>query len=487
MHARLALLLPLALLAFGSAGAEGPATGATADASSYAVRILVPNQPATGTPIVANGVSAGSTYGYPADGSIVAAASTTATATSDVQRFAAARAESDVTGLSLFAGEITADAVTGRASAGTGYSGVGGNQSGSTVTNLKVLGQPVVAGTKVQLADWGTLSLATPTVDRNAPAGTRGYAASIVELDVKLQAAHGGLPAGSEIRIGFAAAGVQTAPPASKTLPTTTVATPPAVTAPTTDEPPLGDRPQDLPRRKAKSQHVPLTVQPKLTAGRYVFPVYGPSSYVDTFGAARSDVTYHHGDDIFGTLGQPLVAVTDGTVFSVGWNRIGGYRLWLLDKDGNQFYYAHLSAFSTFARNGAHVKAGEVIGFMGKTGDAEGTPVHLHFEVHPVSLLYLGYDGAVDPTAYLDAWSHQKDLPFPIAAGWAPNVPGIGSGPEPGAILLGMSDISSADGLDPASLTRALAPLPAASLMHTLVPTLVAPTGDLGATHGPGT
>ena len=67
-----------------------------------------------------------------------------------------------------------------------------------------------------------------------------------------------------------------------------------------------------------------IKVQPKLTAGRYVFPVYGPTSYVDTFGAGRADVSYHHGVDIFGQLGQPLIAVADGTVFSVGWNRIGG-------------------------------------------------------------------------------------------------------------------------------------------------------------------
>ena len=221
-------------------------------------------------------------------------------------------------------------------------------------------------------------------------------------------------------------------------------------------------------------------MHPKLTAGRYVFPVYGATSYIDTYGAARSDVTYHHGDDIFGQLGQPLVAVADGTVFSVGWNKVGGNRLWILDQQGNQFYYAHLSAFSTAATNGAHVKAGQVVGFMGNTGDAEGTPYHLHFEVHPVSLLYLGYDGAVDPTPYLDAWKHQQDLPFPIAAGWAPAVPGGPAAPEPGAILLGMNDISTADGLDPASLERALTPLKASALMQTLVPTVPAPTADLG-------
>jgi hypothetical protein len=117
---------------------------------------------------------------------------------------------------------------------------------------------------------------------------------------------------------------------------------------------------------------------------------------------------------------------------------------------------------------------------MGDTGDAEGTPYHLHFEVHPVSLLYLGYDGAVDPTPYLDAWSHQKDLPFPIAAGWVPPVPGGPGTPVPGAILLGMTDISTSEGLDRESLTRALTPLKPSSLMQTLVPTAIVPTGDLG-------
>ncbi len=82
-------------------------------------------------------------FSYPSDGSVVSAQSTTATATTAVQVNAAASSESVVTALSLFKGEITADAVTARASAGTGYSGAGGNTNGSTVTNLVVEGQPV--------------------------------------------------------------------------------------------------------------------------------------------------------------------------------------------------------------------------------------------------------------------------------------------------------------------------------------------------------
>ena len=476
---RLALFLPLALLAYGTAGAEGPARAPGAAATAWAIKVALPSASAASTPVVvsppAAAPAAGGVFQYPADGSVVSAQSSTASATTAVKTNASAQAESVVTALSLFKGEITADAVTARASAGTGYSGAGGNQNGSSVTNLKIGGQPLAPGVaKAPLGTWGQLTLGSQSVDRTAPAGVRGYRGFVTELDVKLTADHGGLPAGSEIQIGYADAAVQTAPPATTT--TTTETVPPAPP----ENPTSGDAPRLRPNPNAPVKGAPLRLHPKLTAGHYVFPVYGPASYIDSYGAARSDVTYHHGDDIFGQLGQPLVAVTNGTVFSVGWNKIGGNRLWLLDAQGNQFYYAHLSAFSTAATNGAHVKAGQVVGFMGDTGDAEGTPYHLHFEIHPVSLLYLGYDGAVDPTKYLDAWQHQKDLPFPTAAGWAPAIPGGPAAPEPGAILLGMSDISTADGLDPASLERALTPLKPSALMQTLIPTIAAPTTDLG-------
>jgi hypothetical protein len=202
----------------------------------------------------------------------------------------------------------------------------------------------------------------------------------------------------------------------------------------------------------------PPDVTPKLTAGGYVFPVYGNSSFIDTFGAFRGDVpgSWHHGDDIFAAFGTPLLAVAHGTVFSVGWNRVGGWRLWLRDDKGNQFYYAHLSAYSPLAVNGAIVQAGDVLGFVGNSGDAEGTPDHLHFEVHPVGLLGLGYDGAVNPTSYLLGWEHLKDVRFDAASGWAPTAQ-AGNAPKAGAILLQSSDISSASGLDPESLGRALA------------------------------
>ena len=196
----------------------------------------------------------------------------------------------------------------------------------------------------------------------------------------------------------------------------------------------------------------------RLTAAGYVFPVYGPTGFGDTFGAPRATTIWHHGQDLFAALGAPVLAVADGTVFSVGWNRVGGNRLWLRDRDGNEFYYAHLAAFSPLAVDGGRVHAGDVVGFVGNTGDAETTPYHLHFEIHPSSLLFLGYDGVVNPYPYLQAWQHAADVDFPSAAVWAPTLRATGRAPAAGAVLLQSTDISVANGLDPGSLARAIAP-----------------------------
>ena len=83
------------------------------------------------------------------------------------------------------------------------------------------------------------------------------------------------------------------------------------------------------------------------------------------------------------------------------------------DRLGNEFYYAHLSGYSPLALRSRHVRAGDVIGFLGNTGDAFTTSPHLHFEIHPRPLLHLHYDGAVDPTGYLDDWKHLDHVHAP--------------------------------------------------------------------------
>jgi murein DD-endopeptidase MepM/ murein hydrolase activator NlpD len=202
-------------------------------------------------------------------------------------------------------------------------------------------------------------------------------------------------------------------------------------------------------------------VTARLTNGGYVFPIFGTAAFGDTFGAFRADVAgkWHHGEDLVAPRGTPLLAVADGTLFSVGWNDIGGWRLWLRDDGGNEFYYAHLEAYSPLAVAGRRVKAGDVIGFVGTSGDAEGGPPHLHFEIHPVELLSLGYHGVVAPYPFLIAWRRAEDVSF--ASGRQYVLPGQGGLPvasaRAGAVLLDADDISGASGLVPGALQRALA------------------------------
>ena len=446
---RAAAAFPIALLLLTAAAADAgsrrsEASGATARA--YAIHVVVPNAPGAATPTVSapeDAVAFSGAFDY---NHVVTSGSANASASAQPGPSASATASAEVSDLSLFGGEVTASSVVAQAHAEARLGAAKGDISGSTVTNLVALGQPVT-GNALQLGDWGSL-----TTVAGGATGTpeTGYRGSVTALEVRLTADHGGLPAGTTILVGYAEVAAQAAPP----------------------EPPVQTpQPSKVKKTKASSNapepapgfppvRQPPEVTPKLTAGGYVFPVYGPSSFVDTFGAARGDISsgWHHGDDIFAPLGAPLLAVASGTVFSVGWNKVGGNRLWLRDGQGNLFYYAHLSAFSPLAVNGSQVNAGDVVGFVGNTGDAQGTPYHLHFEVHPVGLLGLGYDGAVNPTSYLLAWKHLQDVSFAGGDAWAP-LHSLGNAPKPGAILLTASDISTADGLVPGSLQRAVRPL----------------------------
>jgi hypothetical protein len=240
----------------------------------------------------------------------------------------------------------------------------------------------------VPVGDWGILKQDGRHALRTAPdVAHAGLAWWQSGLTLHLVAPHAGLPKGTRVMIAYVGA----------------------------------DNPYAL--RKVGPSGRPLKATPPLTAGPYTFPVAGPVAFSDTYGAHRSDVPggWHHGDDLFAPLGTPVVAVADGTVFRVGWEKLGGWRLWLRDKQGNRFYYAHLSGYTKLAKNGNHVRAGQQLGFVGNTGDAFTTPRHLHFEIHPKRFRYLGYNGAVDPTTYLDGWKHVERIvamvPAPLPAG----------------------------------------------------------------------
>lgn len=148
-----------------------------------------------------------------------------------------------------------------------------------------------------------------------------------------------------------------------------------------------------------------------------VFPVVGTFAYSDDYGAPRAGTGWHHGTDVFAPTATPVVAVADGRLSKVGWNTLGGNRLWLTDAGGTAYYYAHLSAYSSTAVEGGVVRAGEVIGYVGNTGQAATTPPHLHFEIHP------GGEAApsVNPFAFLSAWESRAGLT--TAAGGAALTP----------------------------------------------------------------
>jgi murein DD-endopeptidase MepM/ murein hydrolase activator NlpD len=454
----IALALTL-VLSVGSATAARSENGTTS-ARAFAVQVAVPGQAGGSAASVSappDAVGVGGSFAYPADGSVVNAGSVTSGAFATPGASATASASAQVSTISIFGGDVTVSSVTAKSKAAANSRGSGADSQGSLVTGLVVQGQAVTpgVGTQFPIGDWGylvTLQEGKASLDAEDSRGARAF---VTALQVRLTVDHYGLPAGTEVMIGYseAAASVSIAEKPErkhKRTPKAPKRKPPA------KKPVKG--PGVGPETPTFQVRPPPDVTPRLTAGGYVFPVYGPCSFGDTFGAPRPWITsgWHHGEDIFAQLGTPLLAVADGTVFSVGWNELGGYRLWLRDRDGNEFYYAHLSAFSPFAVNGRQVKAGTVLGFMGNSGDAETTPYHLHFEIHPVGLLYMGYDGVVNPYPYLMAWKRLEDVDFAKVAGWAPPISPTSSAPKPGAILLSSSDISTADGLDPGSLERAL-------------------------------
>jgi murein DD-endopeptidase MepM/ murein hydrolase activator NlpD len=442
------------------AAAAPPPRSATTGASAVLLRITVPDQdtvslgelewPDSTTADVQS-------FKYPADGSVVSVGRSRAAVFASPGSAAATQSFAEAIVLSLFNGEIVAGKITASVSAGASARSVGTDTSASEVQGLRALGLDIASTPgSTQLEDWGSLTvLAGDSGSRKA--GPPGAQASLTALRVRLSAAHGGLPAGSEIVVGFAQA--------------TSVADLSAPPRPPTtgrdDRPKPGIRPSRIPRAPepdvgGEVPGGPVQVAPEVTArlssGGYVFPVYGTASFGDSFGGPRPDVAggWHHGEDIFAAKGTPLLAVADGTLHTIGFNRIGGYRLWLRDTQGNEFYYAHLSAYSPLAVEGRSVKAGDVIGFVGDTGDADGGAPHLHFEIHPASMAGLGYDGVVAPYPILLAWRRADDISFSAGRIYVPTGPGSTTLPPPGAVLLEADDIASTSGLVPGALEHVL-------------------------------
>ena len=102
----------------------------------------------------------------------------------------------------------------------------------------------------------------------------------------------------------------------------------------------------------------------------------------DTYTAARSQGPTHHAIDIHAPRGTPVIAVADGTIRKLHRGARGGLSVYLLDDDGaTRYYYAHLDGYAQGLHEGQRVERGEVIGYVGDTGNASPGDYHLHFSV----------------------------------------------------------------------------------------------------------
>jgi hypothetical protein len=294
-----------------------------------------------------------------------------------------------VENVNVFSGLVTATEVRVRAEASDGSASTSG-----AVTGLAIDGKPVASPggrTVYDLNGYGDM------------VALGSGATGVLGLSVHLTKDYKGNPAGSVVNIAYASASARDEVKAAA-----------APKAKPRSAKPAKKRAHRAKKNKHGRKKSTLSVRQQLenslsaqdVAWRselmglkgYAFPVAGKHTFSDTFGAPRSDVPAHVGVDIFASFGTPIVAVADGRVYRVGTLPISGNRLWLRDKRGYRYFYAHLSDFAAAAYNGADVHAGEVIGFVGNTGDAEPTPAHLHFEVHMP-------DGAVvNPTPFAARW-----------------------------------------------------------------------------------
>lgn len=114
-----------------------------------------------------------------------------------------------------------------------------------------------------------------------------------------------------------------------------------------------------------------------VTLGTFLFPVRGAHTYTNDWHQPRTG-HLHQGCDIFASMGTPCVACVSGTA-STGEGKNAGNYIRLVGDDGNVYYYMHLQRFGQTGR----VTQGTVVGYVGDTGNAAGTPPHNHFEIHP--------------------------------------------------------------------------------------------------------
>lgn len=121
-----------------------------------------------------------------------------------------------------------------------------------------------------------------------------------------------------------------------------------------------------------------------LTARRLIVPVQGvaASAIVSSFNDARGTTRRHEALDILAPRGTPVLAADDGRVLKLYTSKAGGLTMYQADPTGRFiYYYAHMDGYRAGLQEGARVTRGDVVGYVGTTGNASGNTPHLHFAV----------------------------------------------------------------------------------------------------------
>ena len=126
----------------------------------------------------------------------------------------------------------------------------------------------------------------------------------------------------------------------------------------------------------------------------------------DTWHAPRGTDRVHEGQDIFAPEGTPILSATSGYVYKIGENNLGGKTVSIIGAGGRVYYYAHLDAYNPQLSEGDSVTTRTVLGFVGTTGNAQGTPPHLHFGIYTST-------GAINPLPLLTDRTNTATRPRP--------------------------------------------------------------------------
>ena len=124
----------------------------------------------------------------------------------------------------------------------------------------------------------------------------------------------------------------------------------------------------------------------------------------DSWGAPRSGGRNHKGIDIFAPRGRAIVSTTPGILATIGTNRLGGKVVRVFGPGGHWHYYAHLEKFASI-REGDVIAAGTIVGYVGDSGNAKGTPPHLHYGI------YRFQGGAINPYPLLAPRARRTPAP----------------------------------------------------------------------------